>query len=153
MIIAIGQMDPNGFIHINTFQHWCLLAGVDTATWLFWFHYDFRWNPKSNGLYTIAQRAGHSEWCFTYSSNKKSHTHWCYLVGPKLVEFGVWREVKPTKLMMPTSLLEEATRYEKLVKFKLPKVSFTDSRDMDWLFAQWGNGNTMTFFTCFLLLS
>lgn len=28
MNIAFGQMDPNGFIHINTFQHRCLLVEV-----------------------------------------------------------------------------------------------------------------------------
>ena len=49
MDIAIGQMDPNGFIHMNTFQYRCLKAGVEPSTQLFWYHYDFRKNPKSKG--------------------------------------------------------------------------------------------------------
>lgn len=73
------RLRPNGpkwFIHITTFQHICLQAGVfpKRSTRLFWFYYDFRRNPKSHGFYTIAHRSGRSDWCFTNSSNKKSHT-------------------------------------------------------------------------------
>lgn len=53
------------------------------------------------------------------------------MAGLKLTEFGVWRDVEPTKLLMLILSEEEAERYEKLVKLKLPKIPPTDSRNMD----------------------
>lgn len=35
MGIALGQMDPDGFIHINYFQNRCLQEGVNPLTRLF----------------------------------------------------------------------------------------------------------------------
>lgn len=61
MNIALGQMDPNGFIHINFFQNGCLKTGLPPFICLFWFHYDFRKNPKSFGFYTIARRSGRTD--------------------------------------------------------------------------------------------
>lgn len=79
--------------------------------------------------------------------------HWCYMAGPKLVEFGVWWDVDPTKLLMPTLSEKEAKQYEELVKLKLPKIALTDSRNIDWLFALLGNGNTIRFSLAFIFFS
>lgn len=74
--------------------------------------------------------------------------HWCYMASQKLVEFSVWREVDPTKLLMTTLSVEEAHQYEKLLKLKLPKVPLTDNHNMNWLFALWGNANMIKIFLC-----
>lgn len=50
MNITFGQMDPNEFIHINSFQHRCLTEVIHPSLWLIWFHYAFRRNPKSHGF-------------------------------------------------------------------------------------------------------
>lgn len=75
-----------------------------------------------------------------------------------MAEFGVWREVEPSKLLMPNLSPEEARTYAKLVDLKIPKVILNHNRDMDWLFGLWGNGNIIGFsFACiyvsFLLMS
>ncbi|KAL8146788.1 hypothetical protein AgCh_004506 [Apium graveolens] len=115
MGIALGQMDPNGFIHINCFQNRCLHAGIVPSTRLFWYHYDFRKNPKSAGFYTIARRAGRPDWTATNSNNKSTHTHWCYVSGPRLAAMSVWRDVNTALLLMPSLTLEEKENYTALV--------------------------------------
>lgn len=90
---------------------------------------------KATGFYIIARRSGRSDWAATNSSNKKTHTHWCYISGLKLAEFVVWRAVDPNKLLMPELSIEEVQAYDKLVRSDVPKVPLSDSRDMDWLSA------------------
>ena len=62
----------------------------------------------------------------------------------KLAEYGVWRAVDPSKLLMPTLEPEETKAYTKLVDSGIPKVPLSSSRDVDWLFALWGNGNLLS---------
>lgn len=121
MKIAFGQMDPNGLIHINCFQYQCLAEGIHPLSRLFLFHYNFRRNAKSHGFYTIARRSGRSDWAATNSSNKKTHTHWCFISGPKLTEFGVWHVVDPHKLLMHELRPDEALSNDKLVRSEVRK--------------------------------
>ncbi|XP_074346130.1 uncharacterized protein LOC141684891 [Apium graveolens] len=137
MGIALGQMDPNGFIHINCFQNMCLHAGIAPIIRLFWYHYDFRKNPKSSGFYTIARRAGRPDWTATNSNNKSTHTHWCYVSGPRLAAMSVWRDVNPALLLMPGLTLEEKENYTALVDVNVKKLGPGEFRDKDWLFSLW----------------
>ncbi|XP_074376603.1 uncharacterized protein LOC141718130 [Apium graveolens] len=138
MGIALRQMDPNGFIHINCFQNRCLHAGIAPNTRLFRYHYDFRKNPKSPDFYTIARRAGRPDWTATNSNNKSTHTHWCYVSGPRLASMSVWRDVNPSLLLMPSLTLEEKENYTALVDVSVKKLGPVEFRDKDWLFSLWG---------------
>ncbi|KAL8119713.1 hypothetical protein AgCh_016985 [Apium graveolens] len=86
MKIAFAQMDPNGFIRINSFQCRCMEVKIKPSTRLFWFYYDLHRNGKSP-------------------------------------EFGVWREVELTRLVMPALEPKEAINYESLVSLKAPKAT------------------------------
>ncbi|KAL6547086.1 hypothetical protein OROMI_022807 [Orobanche minor] len=99
MGIALGQMDPNGFLHINGFQcHW-LAARVKPSSELFWYHYDFRRNPKSVGFYSIARRGGRTSWVQTNSNNRGSHDRWFFLSGPDISRFSQWSLSDPHQIV------------------------------------------------------
>ncbi|WOH00517.1 hypothetical protein DCAR_0519882 [Daucus carota subsp. sativus] len=51
MGIALGQLDPNNYLYINSFHHRCLRLGIEPRPALFWNHYDFRKN-NSNTMTT-----------------------------------------------------------------------------------------------------
>lgn len=77
--------------------------------------------------------------------------------GPKLAEFGVYRNVELNDLLMPTLTEEEAHAYDDLVKLDILKVPLSDSGNMDWLFALRGSGNIillliLKFFSFFCLI-
>ncbi|XP_074352149.1 uncharacterized protein LOC141691316 [Apium graveolens] len=135
--IALGQMDPNGFIHINCFQNRCLHARIAPNTRLFWYHYDFRKNPKSPSFYTIARRAGRPDWMETNSNNNATHTHWCYVSGPRLAAMSIWCDVNPSLLLMPSLTLEEKENYTALVDVSVKKLGPGEFREKDWLFSLW----------------
>lgn len=141
MGIVIGQLDPNSFIHINVFQARCLELKMHPRTFLFWVHYDFRRNSKSHGFYTIARRSNRADWAQTNSNNKGSHEEWFFLSGPKIERFSTWRDVDPTKVVMPSFEGADKQDYKLLCGLDMGKVLLADSRNNDWLFALWGSGN------------
>lgn len=143
MGIALGQMDPNGFTHINGFQCRCLASRVTATTRLFWHHYDFRRNPKSRGFYTIARRPGRADWIQTNSNNKGSHNKWFQISGPKVGEFSVWREVDVSRVVMLKLTEIEEHDYQTLCLTPTERITLQTSRDPDWLLGLWGTG---TFF-------
>ena len=147
MGIALGQLDPNSFIHINVFQARCMAANVDPRTSLFWHHYDFRRNGKSKGFYTIARKTNRVAWASTNSNNKESHTRWFFFSGPKIAQFAVWKDVEPKDIVMPSFPGADAEDYRKLCELDMGKVPLSLSRDKDWLFALWGNGGNCSFIT------
>ncbi|XP_074363957.1 uncharacterized protein LOC141704649 [Apium graveolens] len=95
-------------------------------------------NPKSPDFYTIARRAGRPDWTTTNSSNKATHTHWCYVSGPRLAAMSVWLDVNPSMLLMPSLTLEEKENYTALVDVRVKKLGPAEFRDKDWLFSLWG---------------
>lgn len=151
--IAIGQLDPNSFIHVNTFQARCMASKVIPRTSLFWHHYELRRNPKSKGFYTIARRVGRPDWSFTNSNNKETHIKWVYVSGPKLEKFGVWKIVDPTRYVYPELTEADKHDYRLLCNLNMDKVPLSDSRDPDWLVGLWGNGNVPSFCSSFLQFS
>lgn len=151
MGIAIGQLDLNGFIHMNTFQYRCLQHEVPSLSVLFWHHYDFRKNAKSPGFYNITPRTGRSEWAATNSSNKKTHSHWCYVVGPTLTRFSEWREVDPSERVRLKALSDdEKLLYRKLNTPLVPenKLPLATTRDGTWLKNMMGTSNVFIFPSC-----
>lgn len=141
MGIALGQMDPNGFTHINAFQHRCLVARVEARTSLFWHQYDFRRNPKSNGFYTIVRRNGRPDWVQTNSNNKGTHDKWFYISGPRVARFSVWRVVDPKEAPLTAPAEGDVLDHRLLCEAIPGQLSLASSRDSDWPFALWGNGN------------
>ncbi|KAK1362161.1 hypothetical protein POM88_046635 [Heracleum sosnowskyi] len=140
MGIALGQMDPNGFLHMNGFQCRCLAANVDPTPALFWHHHDFRKNGKSKGFYSIARRTNRAECVETNSNNKGNHDKWCYISGPKIVALSQWRVVDPTvQVVKPTLSRAELDEYQRLCNFNMDRIPLEDLRDKQWLFALWGN--------------
>lgn len=135
MGIALGQLDPNGFIHINTFAFRCLSHGVTPRTSLFWHHYDFKRNPKNFGFYNISRRPGRGDWCQTNSNTKGSHHQWFFIVLPGLREFSVWREVDPRRIISSTLSEEDQSDYERLCLPLSPENRFSlrTSRDEEWV--------------------
>lgn len=153
MGIALGQLDPNSFIHINVFQARCTAANVDPRrTSLFWNHYEFRRNSKSKGYYTIARKTNRADWAQTNSNNKESHLKWFFFSGPKIAKYSVWKDVEPKDIVMPSLLGADAENYRKLCMLDMDKIPLSLSRDHDWLLALWGNGgNNVLFLSCFYL--
>lgn len=141
MGIALGQMDPNGFLHINAFQHRCLAARVEPQSSLFRYQYDFRQNPKGNRFYTIARRSGRPDWVQTNSNNKGSHDWWFFISGPKIAKLSEWRVVDPTKVVMPSILSADSADHRLLCEAEVDRIPLTTSRDNVWIRALWGNGN------------
>ncbi|KAK1399424.1 hypothetical protein POM88_009287 [Heracleum sosnowskyi] len=140
MGIALGQMDPNGFLHMNGFQCRCLVANVDPTPALFWHHHDFRKNGKSKGFYSIARRTNRAEWVETNSNNKGSHDKWCYISGPKIAVISQWRVVDPSvQVVKPTLSGAELHEYNRLCNFDMGRIPLDDLRDRQWLFALWDN--------------
>lgn len=107
----MGQLNPNGFIHINYFQASCLEARVKPKTSLFWYHYKFKRNAKSHSFYSISRRVGRADWAATSSNNQGNHEEWFYISGPKTAKYSTWRHVDPTQLIMPDLILEEDNEY------------------------------------------
>lgn len=139
MGIALGQLDPNSFIHVNVFKHKCLQTGVVPRTRLFWFHYDLKKNPKSPGFYSVSRRAGRLDWYFTNSNNKGSHDRWFFLSSSSIEEFSVWREVDPKRVKLPELSDAEKQDYASLCRFPEVKIPVTHSRSTKWLRALMGS--------------
>lgn len=132
--IALGQLDPNSFIHFNIFQDRCVKAEVESRLSLFFHHYDFKKNGKSAGFYIVAHRTDRSNWAVTNSRNKKIHDHWFYVNGPKLDKYRIWREVDPTDIIAPEMDDKDRADYYKIGHPMIPtKVPLSMSRDKEWL--------------------
>ena len=151
MGIALGQLDPNGFTHINSFQARCLDVGIKPTTRLFWYHYDFKRNAKAKGFYTISRRVGRAKWAMTNSNNRGSHESWFYISGPRIARYSVWREVEPSSVIMPDLSPSEAAQYVVLNESEMGTVPLSLSRSEDWIFGLWGSGNLTN--CCFKFLS
>lgn len=95
MDIALGQMNPNGFILINVFQLCFLAAEIQPSTRLFWHHHEFKKNSKSPGFYTITCRTSSPDWADTNSSNKGTHDKWFFISGPRITLFNRWYNITP----------------------------------------------------------
>ncbi|KAK1360682.1 hypothetical protein POM88_045156 [Heracleum sosnowskyi] len=141
--VALGQLDPNTFIHINTFQNRCLKAGVRPRLSLLLHHFDFRKNGKSVGFYQLSRRTGRPDWGTTNSSNRGTHDHWFYISGHKLVKYSVWREVDPALVTAPELSNEDRADYSRLYRPQEPnRIPLAVSRDKTWLRALWGTVST-----------
>ncbi|KAK1404279.1 hypothetical protein POM88_003884 [Heracleum sosnowskyi] len=118
--VALGQLDPNTFIHINTFQNRCLKAGVRPRLSLLLHHFDFRKNGKSVGFYQLSRRTGRPEWGYS-----------------------VWREVDPALVTAPELSNEDRADYALLHHPQEPnRIPLAVSRDKTWLRALWGTVST-----------
>lgn len=140
MGIALGQLDPNGFIYINVFVYRCLQVGVFPRPALFWNHHDFKKNAKSSSFYTIGRKTGRPNWCETNSSNKESHERWFYLGGHSIHKFAVWKEVDPSVIATHTLAGKDLEDFEKLNRVLEPnRIPLSMSREKEWLFTLWDN--------------
>ncbi|KAK1390009.1 hypothetical protein POM88_018187 [Heracleum sosnowskyi] len=136
MGISLGQMDPNGFLHMNGFQCRCLGAEVEPTTRLFWHHYDFRKNGKSRGFYSVSRRTNRADWVERNSNNKGIHDKWFYNSGPKIASMSQWRVVDPAvQVVKPTLIGAEEHEYSRLCYFDMDRIPLGDLRDKQWLFA------------------
>lgn len=144
--IAIGQLDPNSFFHINAFQARCLAKRMTPRTTLFWHHYELRRNSKSNGFYTIARRTGRADWAQTNSNNRGAHEKWVFISGPKMEKYGRWQDLDPSRLQYPEMLEADKHDYRLLCELDMSRVPLSDSRDNNWLVALWGSGNIYPYF-------
>ncbi|KAK1394764.1 hypothetical protein POM88_013820 [Heracleum sosnowskyi] len=143
-MVALGQLDPNIFIHINSFQNRCLKAGVKPRLSLLLHHFDFRKNAKSVGFYQLARRTGRAGWDATNSSNRGTHDHWFFISGHKLRKYSVWREIDPAIIIAPElSDAADKVDYARLCAPQEPnRILLIVSRDQTWLRALWGTVST-----------
>lgn len=56
-----------------------------------------------------------------------------YVSGPRMEQFGTWKEVEPSRFVYPKLLEADKHDYRLLSELKMDRVPLTDSRDGDWL--------------------
>lgn len=54
--LALGQVAPNSFYHINAFIHRCKLKGIGLSVHLFWHHFNITGSKKCSRFYAIGLR-------------------------------------------------------------------------------------------------